>query len=86
MEMTDKNMLKDEELDIISGGELKDNWRETIRNYAIASKERGNSYKNFKYDVQYGRFNSDIKNSQWLSKEDSLEINEFLESLRSIWD
>ena len=84
--MTDKNMLKDDELDIISGGELKDNWKETIRNFAITSKEKGTSFKNFKYAVQYGRLNADIKNSQWLSKEDSLEINEYLESLRSIWD
>ena len=80
--MKEKKMLNDDVLQDVSGGLLKDDWKETLSEIAQSYRDENKSYNLFQLRVRNGYFNDMIKDSQWLSKEDSLAINNFLDEIK----
>ena len=83
--MTDnKNMLKDEMLEEVSGGSLVNNWKEELEFYAGEYRSRGISFDLFKADVLKGYLDYAItkSNSPGFNNGEKLEIEKFLKTIR----
>lgn len=81
--MTEKKMLKDEELEKVSGGYLKNNWKEELNKIAGIVRERGYSYYDFKEDTLKGHFDDCLTNARnkGISEEERDLIKRYLKQI-----
>lgn len=53
-------MLKDDELKDVSGGKLKDDWKDILTRIAESYKAENKSYNSFQLRVRNGYYNGEI--------------------------
>ena len=77
-------MLKDDELEKVSGGRLIDNWKEIIDENAEEYKRKEIDYTVFRNEIFSGKYNSLLicDHEGGFSKAEATEIEHYLESIR----
>lgn len=58
--MKENKMLKDDELKDVSGGKLKDDWKDILTRIAESYKAENKSYNSFQLWVRNGYYNGEI--------------------------
>ena len=79
-----KNMLNDETLEKVTGGQLVDNWKEILDIIAKAIRDRKINYKTFKKSVLNGEYNDRITvvNDKGFSSYEADMIKKYLETIK----
>ena len=80
-----KETLKDDELEKISGGRLRDDWKDQLGHFAKVVCEKGMSFSNFEIEVlrgDYDRYISVVNNNKGVSSGEKDMIRKYLKTIK----